>query len=82
MNFGDALKVLRNGGKVFRQGWNGAGIFIGLQNPDENSFMTFPYIYIDTTQLLTHNPLAPKGRIPWLASQTDMLAEDWVIKEQ
>ena len=41
--------------------------------------MTHPYIYIDTTGLETSNPNAPKDRVPWLASQTDMLSEDWVL---
>lgn len=78
MNFGDALRILRMGGRVARCGWNGKGIFIELQVPDEHSKMTSPYIYIDTTGLQTDNPHAPKSRVPWLASQTDMLAEDWV----
>jgi hypothetical protein len=39
--------------------------------------MTQPYIYIDTLGLQTTNPNAPKGRVPWTPSQTDMLAEDW-----
>lgn len=77
MNFGEALIALRAGHKVARAGWNGNGIFINLQVPDEHSKMTQPYIYIDTLGLITTNPAAPKGRVPWLASQTDMLAEDW-----
>lgn len=77
MDFGKALNVLRNGGKVYRRGWNGKGIYIVLQRPDDMSKMTLPYIYIETTFLDTDNPAAPKGRVPWLASQTDMLAEDW-----
>ena len=79
MNFGQALEQLKLGMKACRSGWNGKGIFICLQRPDENSKMTQPYIYIDTTELKTDNPDAPKGRVPWLASQTDMLAEDWII---
>jgi hypothetical protein len=43
--------------------------------------MTQPYIYIVTTGLVTDNKDAPKGIVPWLASQTDMLAEDWNIVE-
>lgn len=43
------------------------------------NYMTHPYIYIDTTGLQTDNPDAPKNRVPWFASQTDMLAEDWCI---
>lgn len=79
MNFGQALESLKIGQKVARNGWNGKGIFIELQVPDEHSKMTSPYIFIDTTGLQTENPDAPKSRVPWLASQTDMLAEDWVI---
>lgn len=45
------------------------------------TYMTYPYIYIDTTGLQTDNPDAPKNRVPWLASQTDMLAEDWEIAD-
>ena len=81
MDFGKALDALKQGKRVARRGWNGKGIFIELQRPDEHSKMTHPYIYIDTTGLQTDNPDAPKDRVPWLASQTDMLAEDWIIVE-
>ena len=77
MNFGQAIESLKQGKKVARQGWNGKGIFIELQVPDAHSKMTHPYIFIDTTGLQTDNQKAPKNRVPWLASQTDMLAEDW-----
>lgn len=79
MNFGQAIEALKHGRRVARGGWNGKGIFIELQIPDEFSKMTHPYIYIDTTGLQTENPDAPKDRVPWLASQTDMLSEDWRI---
>ena len=79
MNFGEAIKALKNGEKVCRCGWNGEGIFLMLQIPDEHSKMTSPYIYIDTSNLRTENPNAPKVVVPWLASQTDMLADDWDI---
>ena len=52
-----------------------------LQEPDADSKMTLPYIYIVTNNLVTDNPHAPKGRVPWLASQTDMLADDWYVAE-
>ena len=79
MNFGEAIGQLKMGRTVRRKGWNGKGIFIELQVPDENSKMTHPYIFIDTTSLQTDNPDAPKDRVPWLASQTDMLSEDWEV---
>lgn len=79
MNFGQAIEAIKEGERAARKGWNGKGIFIELQNPDENSKMTSPYIFIDTTGLLTDNTQAPKSRVPWFASQTDMLADDWVV---
>ena len=68
MNIGQAITALREGRKVTREGWNGAGQFIELQRPDEHSKMTLPYLYITTVT---------GGRVPWLASQTDILADDW-----
>lgn len=79
MNFGEALELLKYGQKLRRRGWNGKGIFIELQRPDLNSKMTRPYIYIDSTGLQTDNPEAPKDRVPWLGSQTDILADDWEL---
>ena len=79
MNFGEALQALKAGKKAARKGWNGKGIYIEMQFPDEHSKMTLPYIYIVTNGLVTDNSYAPKGVVPWLASQTDMLAEDWII---
>ena len=79
MNFGEALLELKNDESVARRGWNGKGIFIELQRPDAQSKMTSPYIFIDTTGLKSHNPDAPKSRVPWLASQTDLLADDWEV---
>ena len=77
MDFGDVISGLKKGKRMARKGWNGKGIFIELQVPDAHSKMTHPYIYINTTGLQTDNPDAPKSLVPWLASQTDMLAEDW-----
>lgn len=79
--FGEAIKYLKRGLKVKRLGWNGKGIYLEMQEPDEHSKMTLPYVYIVTDNLITDNPHAPKGVVPWLASQTDMLAEDWIFAE-
>ena len=79
MNFGDALEALKKGLFVARKGWNGKGIFIELQVPDEHSKMTHPYIYIDTTGLQGDNPDASHNLVPWHPSQTDMLADDWEV---
>lgn len=80
MNFGEAIEQMKMGFGISRKGWNGKGIFVAIQEPDEDSMMTAPYIYIDTSGLLTGNPDAQKVLVPWLASQTDMLAEDWELK--
>lgn len=81
MPFGLAIEAVKKGKKIARHGWNGKGIYLELQVPDEHSKMTLPYIYIVTSGLITDNPHAPKGVCPWLASQTDMLADDWYIVE-
>lgn len=79
LNFGQVIEALRRGMKAQRAGWNGKGIFIELQVPDAGSKMSSPYIFIDTTGLQSDNADAPRSRVPWLASQTDMLANDWVL---
>jgi len=90
MNFGDAIKAMKKGAKVARRGWNGKGINIFLIDEaialkrvgfdGENCDVRLQqHIVIDTTGLVTDNSAAPKSCVPWLASQTDMLAEDWSI---
>ena len=76
MNFGNALNGLKTGHKVARHGWNGKGLWLELQVPDAHSKMTLPYIYINYPNDAINTPGA---RVPWLASQTDLLAEDWVL---
>lgn len=72
-NFGVALQHLKLNhinGRAFRAGWNGKTQYIKIQYPDAGSANTLPYLYIITEQ---------KQRVPWLASQTDMLSNDWLI---
>ena len=68
MTFGEAIEMLRDSKAVRRTGWNGKGMSLFLQVPDKGSKMTLPYIYMSTVQ---------GDAVPWLASQTDMLAFDW-----
>lgn len=69
-DFGWAINQLKRGNLVTRKNWNGKGMWLALQKPDENSKMTEPYIYIKTVN----------GTFcPWLASQTDVLATDWEL---
>jgi len=82
MNFGEALNLLKFGYKVRRTGWNGKGLWLELQVPDEHSKMTLPYIFIsypDTPASETAPASHIGARVPWLASQTDVLAEDWIV---
>ena len=78
LDFGWALDQLKAGAKVRRSGWNGKGLWLELQRPDANSKMTLPYVFICYPDDAQNTPGA---RVPWLASQTDMLAEDWEIVE-
>lgn len=70
MDIGEAVDALKSGRRVARQGWNGKGLWLELQRPDAHSKMTLPYVYMHTAQ---------GDLVPWLCSQTDLLAEDWVI---
>lgn len=88
MDFGQALTALKRGGKVTREGWNGRGMFVVHQAgyPDgiainrntaqatglpEGTVCIFrPYLMMRTVD----------GEfVPWVASQTDLLAEDWQV---
>jgi len=77
MDFGKALENLKNGHRVRREGWNGKGMWLLLQRPDENSKMTHPYIYIEYP--VGHAAYPNGSLVPWLASQTDMMADDWCV---
>lgn len=72
MDFSLALKLIQGGSRVTREGWNGKGMWLKLQLPDANSKMSLPYIYMRT---------ACGNNVPWLASQTDLLANDWALYE-
>lgn len=67
-DFGEALRHLRAGQAVTRLGWNGRGMHIALQVPDEHSKMRRPYIFMFPVD---------RQLVPWVASQSDMLADDW-----
>lgn len=67
--FSFALNELFAGHYVSRRGWNGKGMWLKLQLPDDHSKMTLPYIFMRT---------AAGDLVPWLASQTDLLSDDWV----
>lgn len=72
MDIGRAVKEMWDGRKVRRAGWNGKGMWLALQVPDANSKMSLPYVYMKTVD---------DKLVPWLCSQTDLLATDWEIVE-
>jgi len=82
-NFGTALGALKNGYKLAREGWNGKGMYIFLINPVDGSGNGWTY----TNGVNDNFPLLPfiamktadNKVVPWLASQTDILAEDWSV---
>lgn len=84
MSFGEAIELLKQGKKVARLGWNGKGMFLYYVSAgkypvkmeaarsiaDESGLVSYgAYIAMKTAQ---------GNVVPWLASQTDMLSEDWV----
>lgn len=90
MTFGDALEALKGGKKVARKGWNGKGMFLTLQVGSEVSGSLMrnenaKAFYGDgKVRICPHIDMkAADGGyvVGWLASQTDMLADDWEIVE-
>jgi hypothetical protein len=69
VNFGRAIESLKAGYSVAREGWNGKGMSLELQVPDEHSKMSLPYIFMNTVD---------GNHVPWLDSQTAVLSDDWV----
>ena len=84
MDFGQAIKLLKDGKKVARQGWNGKNQYIELAtnisyknaegktiNAEHEAIGNKAIAFVGTSGV----------QLGWLASQADMLAEDWIIKE-
>ena len=91
LSFGEAIECLKNGFKVARAGWNGKGMFLYLvkgTNIPKNALRNEAAKVLDileSNETVTINPhidmKAADGSIVigWLASQTDMLANDWIV---
>ncbi len=74
INFGQALEVLKNGGKVCRKGWNGKGMWLKLIHSGNAMFDGF-----DMQDCIGMKTADNKMQPGWLASQNDMLSEDWEV---
>ena len=87
LTFGQAIEALKQGKKVARAGWNGKGMFLFLVPGSTFKVNRAPLlgIYPEGTEVnyCSHIDMktADDKVVPWLASQTDALAEDWDIVE-
>ena len=93
MNFGQAIEAMKSGAKVARSGWNGKGMWVALSpgsaslpaerfwNPHNKAFAESNGGTADVLPCITMKTADGKILMGWLASQTDMLAEDWTIAE-
>ena len=94
MDFGCAIKALKEGYKVARKGWNGKGMFLWLKPAGEIKAEWCKDVMLKalaeenggsiealgTICMYTHDSTGRKAILTgWLASQSDMLLEDWVI---
>ena len=84
MDFSSALLLLKEGRRVARVNWNGKNMFVFLVPGSTFKVSRPPLlgIYPEGTEIQYHSHVdmrtADGQIVPWLASQTDLLAEDWV----
>ena len=82
MDFGKAIEALKNGKRVKRAGWNGKNQYIELATNISYKNANGEIINCEH-EAIGNNALAFVGtsgvQMGWLASQADMLAEDWLI---
>jgi len=87
MSFGLAIEALKKGHKVARRGWNGKGMFLyyvpaASYPAQRNTFGTMVGVFPDDMVpycAYIAMKTAQDNVVPWLASQTDMLSDDWEI---
>lgn len=93
MSFGDALFALKMGSRICRQGWNGKGMWLSLSGPLGGRNIAFENFWSSNNSdyarqnggsatvlpCITMKTATGEILMGWLASQTDMLADDWMI---
>ena len=85
MSFGLAVEAVKKGKKIARAGWNGKGMFLFLVPGSTFKVNRAPLlgIYPEGTEINYHAHIDMKTAdgtiVPWLASQTDVLADDWIV---
>ena len=80
VSFGHAVELLKAGNRVAREGWNGKGMWLKLVS---KGYFDIGCSVVEGADLLPFIGMktADNCFVPWLASQTDVLAEDWQIVE-
>lgn len=87
MNFGWALSQIKAGSLVAREGWNGKGMFLFLVPSSHFTVNRAPLntIFPEGTGIDYRSHIDMKTAdgsiVPWVASQTDILADDWEVVE-
>ena len=85
--FGLAVEAVKKGKKIARAGWNGKGMFLFFVPGSTFKVNRAPLlgIYPEGTEINYHAHIDMKTAdgtiVPWLASQTDVLADDWIVVE-
>lgn len=80
MDFGEALRAIKSGRRLARSGWNGKGMWLTMMDKWSGD-VSMPFHadwgfqYAPFIAMLT----ADRKLVPWLCSQTDMLADDWIL---
>ena len=84
MDFSDAIRQVKNGARIQREGWNGKNQYVELATNISYKNAEGQIVNVEH-DAIGNNALAFVGtsgvQIGWLASQADMLAEDWKIKD-
>jgi hypothetical protein len=80
MNFSQALDECKSGKRISRSGWNGKGMWLRFV-PTESWHCVSKLDAPENLRLLPWIGMktADGGFVPWLASQTDILADDWGV---
>ena len=87
MNFGLAIEAAKKGAKITRRGWNGKGMFLYYVPEGRYPARTDAAKSIATEDgkvdygAYIAMKTAQGNVVPWLASQTDILADDWEVVE-
>lgn len=92
MNFGQAIEALKAGKKVSRAGWNGKSMYLWLmpaatipadwcKEPHLKQLAEENGGFVEALGTIRMRTADKKVLTGWLASQSDMLAEDWQVIE-